>query len=163
MKHKKFLMRIVGVLSYTIIISQATHLLREPITIKEYIEVPKLMIVHAETTEEIEEVQEEYEIVTAIVTAYAPFDNKSGMCNDGDPNKTATGTKPQHGTLAADPKRLPYGTKIDIPNYGTGIVEDTGGLLRADKNNIRIDIFVDTYEEAKAWGKQELEVKIYNN
>ncbi|MDW7670000.1 MAG: hypothetical protein SCJ93_14340, partial [Bacillota bacterium] len=33
--------------------------------------------------------------ITAIVTAYAPFDNQSGMCNDGDPTSTATGTYPK--------------------------------------------------------------------
>jgi len=39
-------------------------------------------------------------------------------------------------------------------------VEDTGGALRNDKDNIRIDIFVDTYEQAINFGKQELVVEI---
>jgi len=98
--------------------------------------------------------------IVAIVTAYAPFDNQSGMCNDGDPTSTSTGTYPKHGTLAADPERLPYGTEIYIPGYGLGIVEDTGGALRNDKENIRIDIFVDTYEQAISFGKQELVVEV---
>jgi 3D (Asp-Asp-Asp) domain-containing protein len=105
-------------------------------------------------------VSDNYTTITAIVTAYAPFDNQSGMCNDGNPNSTATGTKPGPGTLAADPERLPYGTQIYIPGYGLGTVEDTGGALRNDKENIRIDIFVDTYEEAIEWGRQELVVEI---
>jgi len=105
-------------------------------------------------------VSDDYTTITAIVTAYAPFDNKSGMCNDGDPTSTATGTYPKHGTLAADPERLPYGTEIYIPGYGLGTVEDTGGALRNDKENIRIDVFMSSYENAIEWGKQELVVEI---
>ncbi len=98
--------------------------------------------------------------IKAIVTAYAPYDNKSGMCNDGTPDTTATNTKPKFGTLAADPTRIPYGTKLYIPGYGLGIVEDTGSILRNDKNNIRIDVFMETYEEAIKWGKKEIIVYI---
>lgn len=162
---KKKLNGVLGVvilLLYTILVAQIAHALREPEIIKEYIEVEVPVVISRSATRE-ETKERDYKVVTAIVTAYAPYDNKSGMCNDGNPDKTSTGTKPKHGTLAADPKRLPYGTKIEIPNYGTGIVEDTGGLLRADKENIRIDVFVDTYEEAMAWGRQELEVKVYND
>ena len=102
-----------------------------------------------------------YRTVTAVVTAYAPYDNKSGTCNDGDPY-TSTGTMPKHGTMAADPKRVPYGTKVFVPGYGLGQIEDTGGALRKDKKNIRIDIFVKTYKEAIQFGKQTMEIKIYD-
>lgn len=98
--------------------------------------------------------------IKAIVTAYAPYDNKSGMCNDGTPDTTATNTKPKRGTIAADPKRIPYGTKLYIPEYGYGIVEDTGSALRKDKDNIRIDVYMDTYEEAIEWGKKEMIIYI---
>ncbi len=98
--------------------------------------------------------------VTAVVTAYAPFDNQSGMCNDGDPTNTATGTYPDWGTLAADPARVPYGTILYIPGYGMGEAKDTGGALRRDAENIRIDIYVDTYEQARAWGVRELEIVV---
>lgn len=98
--------------------------------------------------------------IKAIVTAYAPYDNKSGICNDGNPNSTSTGTKPKMGTLAADPKRIPYGTRLYIDGYGYGVVEDTGGALRSDKNNIRIDVFMKTYEEAMEWGRKEMIIYI---
>ena len=98
--------------------------------------------------------------IKAIVTAYAPYDNKSGICNDGTPDTTATNTKPEYGTLAADPKRIPYGTRIYVPEYGYGTVEDTGSALRKDKDNIRIDVYMDTYEEAMRWGKKEMIVYI---
>lgn len=105
-------------------------------------------------------ISEPCKAITAIVTAYAPYDNKSGICNDGSPDTTSTGTKPKIGTLAADPKRIPYGTKIYIEGYGYGIVEDTGGALRSDKENIRIDVFMETYEEAINWGKKEMIIYI---
>lgn len=111
-------------------------------------------------TTEVSRGGEKYVPIRAIVTAYAPYDNKSGMCNDGTPDTTATNTKPKRGTIAADPKRMPYGTKLYIPEYGYGIVEDTGSALRKDKYNIRIDVYMDTYEEAIEWGKKEMTIYI---
>ena len=111
-------------------------------------------------TTEVSRDGEKHIPIRAIVTAYAPYDNKSGMCNDGTPDTTATNTKPKRGTIAADPERIPYGTKLYIPEYGYGIVEDTGGALRKDKDNIRIDVYMDTYEEAIEWGKKEMIIYI---
>ena len=111
-------------------------------------------------TTEVSRDGEKYIPIRAIVTAYAPYDNKSGMCNDGTPDTTATNTKPKRGTIAADPKRIPYETKLYIPEYGYGIVEDTGSALREDKDNIRIDVYMDTYEEAIEWGKKEMTIYI---
>ena len=111
-------------------------------------------------TTEVSRDGEKHIPIRAIVTAYAPYDNKSGMCNDGTPDTTATNTKPKRGTIAADPERIPYGTKLYIPEYGYGIVEDTGGALRKDKDNIRIDVYMDTYEEAIEWGKKEMTIYI---
>jgi 3D (Asp-Asp-Asp) domain-containing protein len=128
---------------------------------QEFEELPKPISTYKRNTVS-DLVSNNYTTITAIVTAYAPFDNQSGMCNDGDPTSTATGTYPKHGTLAADPDRLPYGTQIFIPGYGVGTVEDTGGALRADKQNIRIDVFMPDYESAISFGKQELIVEVRN-
>src|SRR5690606_9253596 len=64
--------------------------------------------------EALRQVIEKYSVDTFQVTAYSPYDNVSGMENDGNPNKTATGTKPRPGTIAVDPKVIPYGSKIII-------------------------------------------------
>lgn len=85
--------------------------------------------------------------VLARVTAYAPFDNRSGICNDGDPTNTSTGRKPGREYAAADPQKLPYGTKLEIPGYGTVEIQDTGGALRSYEG-IAIDVYFDSYEEA---------------
>jgi len=99
--------------------------------------------------------------ILAVVTAYSPYNDLNKINSDGSPNTTATGTKPHYGVLATDPKRIKFGTKIFIPGYGEGIVEDTGGMLRNDKVNIRIDVFVQTYKEAIKFGRKEIIVYVY--
>lgn len=67
---------------------------------------------------------------------------------------TATGTKATEGrTIAADPKVLPYGTKVIINDHEY-IVEDCGGAVKGN----RIDLFFDSHSEALQWGVQRLEV-----
>ena len=95
------------------------------------------------------------------VTGYAPFDNGSGICNDGDPTNTSTGTYPQNGTVAVDPNKIPYETELYIPGYGYGIAEDTGGAMRS-YNGYAIDLFFDTYEEAMRWGVQYVDVIVFH-
>ena len=102
-----------------------------------------------------------YRVEKLIVTAYAPYDNKSGICNDGDPNTTATGTKPDWGTVAVNPKRFPYGTEFYIEGYGYGVGLDTGGAMR--RNSDKIDLYMDTYAQAIAWGKREIEVIVFED
>ena len=113
--------------------------------------------------EALRQVTEKYSVDTFQVTAYSPYDNISGMENDGNPNKTATGTKPRPGTIAIDPKVIPYGSKIIIVyEDGTvehGIAEDCGGLI---KGNI-IDVFRHTYKEAVKHGRREATVIWYND
>ena len=113
--------------------------------------------------EALRQVTEKYSVDTFQVTAYSPYDNVSGMENDGNPNKTATGTKPRPGTIAVDPKVIPYGSKIIIVyEDGTmeyGNAEDCGGLI---KGNI-IDVFRHTYKEAVKHGRREATVIWYND
>lgn len=97
-----------------------------------------------------------WEIFDLEVTAYAPFDNQSGICNDGNPNSTATGTRPDWGTVAVNPAVFPYGTEFYIPGYGYGVAEDTGSMVRA--RNDLIDVYMDSYAEAIAWGRVRLPV-----
>ncbi len=115
---------------------------------------------HIET---LRQVTEKYSVDTFQVTAYSPYDNVSGIENDGNPNVTATGTKPRSGTIAVDPKVIPYGSKIIIIyEDGTvehGIAEDCGGLI---KGNI-IDVFRQTYKETVKHGRREATVIWFND
>lgn len=71
-------------------------------------------------------------------------------------NKTSTGVYPQiDRTIATDPNVIPYGSIIYVDGYGAFIAEDTG----ADIKNNRLDIFVDTKEEAIQKGR--VKAKVY--
>ncbi len=45
----------------------------------------------------------------------------------GGDDVTATGRKLTKGVVGIDPKIIPYGTQLFVPNYGVGIAADTGG------------------------------------
>ena len=69
---------------------------------------------------------------------------------------TSRGTVAKHGTIAADLKYFRYGTKLSIPGYGEGVVEDIGGAIKGN----HIDLWFPTHREAKAWGAKWLKVEV---
>lgn len=76
----------------------------------------------------------------------------------GRPKKvgfTATGKRARHGTIAADPKVFPFGTRLEVPGYGVGIVEDVGGSIKGR----HIDVWFPSHGAAKKWGARWLKVK----
>lgn len=86
-------------------------------------------------------------VTTMQATAYHPSDgNGLGI--------TATGTKAGRGTVAVDPRVIPLGTKMYIPNYGEAIAEDTGGAIKGN----RIDLCMETFSECYSFGRQNVEV-----
>lgn len=115
----------------------------------------------AHEIEALRKVTDKYSVGTFQVTAYSPYDNVSGMENDGNPNKTSTGVKPREGTIAVDPKVIPYGSTIVIiyedGSIETGRAEDCGGLI---KGNI-IDVFRQSYRETVKHGRKEATVIWY--
>lgn len=100
--------------------------------------------------------------INAKVTAYAPHDNKSGICalNNNNP-RTSLGQVPNRGIIAVDPQRIPYGSKVFIPDIGIVIAGDTGYNLRK-YNGVAIDVYFNTHEDALKWGVKYLEVKVLN-
>lgn len=70
---------------------------------------------------------------------------------------TSTGQKPVWGTIAVDPKVIPYGTKVYIPQFGrTFIANNTGGAIKGNK----IDIFMNSKKECYNWGRRTIEIQI---
>ncbi len=67
---------------------------------------------------------------------------------------TATGTRAGHGTIAVDPRVIPLGTRVFIPNYGHAVAADTGGAIIGD----RIDLCMETFEECYNFGRRNVEV-----
>ncbi len=99
-------------------------------------------------------------IIKMKATAYYPGKECYGKFADG---KTAIGRDAwKTFGVAADPKLLPYGTKLEIPGVGIRIVDDTGGAMRqsAKKGIYHIDIRMHSYQEAKNFGVKWLNVKI---
>ena len=71
---------------------------------------------------------------------------------------TSTGTVPKVGqTIAVDPKVIPYGTKVYIPELGkVFIAEDCGSAIKGNK----IDIFMGSYNECMDWGVRAITIYI---
>ena len=71
--------------------------------------------------------------------------------------KTATGTVPKWGTIAVDPRVIPYGTKVYIPQFNkTFIAEDCGGAIKGNK----IDIYMNSKQECINWGRRSIDIYI---
>lgn len=72
---------------------------------------------------------------------------------------TSTGQKPVWGTIAVDPKVIPYGTKVYIPQFNrVFIANNTGGAIKGNK----IDIFMNTKKECYNWGRKNIEIHVLN-
>ncbi len=69
---------------------------------------------------------------------------------------TATGIKPQVGIVAVDPKVIPLGTKLYVEGYGQCRAMDVGGKVKGN----RIDVFLDTRDEARRWGVRNVRVYV---
>ncbi len=64
---------------------------------------------------------------------------------------------PNDGTLAADTKHYPFGTRMYIPGYGWGRVEDRGRNIKGPN---RIDLYFNSHDDALQWGRRKVQVTI---
>ena len=86
---------------------------------------------------------------TVEATAYTHTDAGCDMT-------TATGTTVRWGTVAVDPSRIPYGTRMFIIAndgsyvYGIATAEDCGGDIKGD----RMDLYMPTYEQCREFGRR---------
>ena len=70
--------------------------------------------------------------------------------------RTATGTWPSRGTVAADPNVIPLGSVLYVEGYGPAVAADTGGDIKGQ----RVDLYMDSYEEAIQFGRREVQVEV---
>lgn len=69
---------------------------------------------------------------------------------------TSTGTTVHYGTVAVDPRFIPYGTRMLIMShdgeryYGIATAEDCGGAIKRDK----MDLYFPTYQECIEFGRR---------
>lgn len=86
---------------------------------------------------------------TVEATAYTHTDK-------GCDKVTATGTTVRWGTVAVDPTRIPYGTRMFIMAndgsyvYGIATAEDCGGDIKGD----RMDLYMPTYQQCREFGRR---------
>jgi 3D (Asp-Asp-Asp) domain-containing protein len=77
-----------------------------------------------------------------------------------DRGKTKSGIQARSGVVAADPKRLPIGTRMRIVSppavRGVYAVMDTGSEIKGRD----LDIFMMSCRRAKRFGKRVVEVKV---
>jgi len=60
-------------------------------------------------------------------------------------------------TIAADPKILPIGTLLYVPDYGYAVVADTGSKIKGKK----IDLYFETTKQVfQQWGKKKVTVHV---
>lgn len=71
--------------------------------------------------------------------------------------RTATGTRPMQGTVAVDPREIPYGTRMYITSadgsivYGLAVAEDTGGFIYWT-GGATVDLYMYNYSDCVQWG-----------
>jgi 3D (Asp-Asp-Asp) domain-containing protein len=87
--------------------------------------------------------------VTLEVTAY------SWGC--GATGYTSSGQWPFVGGAAADTAQFPYGSHLYIPNWGTVVVNDTGGAIGWG----HIDLMAASCGQAIAWGVRSVTATVY--
>lgn len=71
----------------------------------------------------------------------------------------ASGLGVRKGTIAADPKVLPFGTRVRLdagPYSGEYVVTDSGSAVRGNK----IDVWVPTYSEACRFGRRNIKLTV---
>jgi hypothetical protein len=64
---------------------------------------------------------------------------------------------PRDGTIAADTDYYPFGTRMHVPGWGWGSVEDRGGAIKGPD---RLDLYYRWHWQANGWGRQRVEVTI---
>lgn len=90
------------------------------------------------------------------ITAYssdAISINRPQWLEDG---ATASGLMARRGRVAADWDYFPPGTRLYVPGYGEAVVADRG----SDVQGNHIDLYMDSYDEAKRWGVRNVEVYV---
>ncbi len=61
------------------------------------------------------------------------------------------------GTIAADTRYYKFGTRLYVPGYGYGVIEDRGSAI---KGPTRLDLYYNSHSEARQWGRQHISVTI---
>ena len=86
------------------------------------------------------------------VTAYCGCFECCGKWSDGT---FADGT-PIGGKVVAADISIPFGTILNIPEYGKAIVRDRGGKIKGNK----LDVYFKDHQTARNWGVKEMMIRL---
>jgi 3D (Asp-Asp-Asp) domain-containing protein len=103
---------------------------------------------------EYKEIEKKVEWFYFVATGYSKDDSSQGTTGI-----TATGKVADEGTIAVDPKIIPFGTTVEIKDMGVFIADDRGGKIKGN----RIDIFFDSKEKANDFGKKGVWIRFLDN
>ena len=103
-----------------------------------------------------------WKTIQARVTAYEPSSRSCGKSADGI---TSLGDNAwRMDGCAVDPRAIPYRTMIEVPGLGMREADDTGAAMRRSWDRHRrfhIDIRFPYVNQARQWGVQTLDVRLY--
>lgn len=117
-----------------------------------------------------------YRITSSLEEAFdwSQYPTKKVIATGYTAGKESTGKTPDHpaygitysgvkvkrdlySTIAADLDVFPIGTILFIPDYGYGVVADTGSAIKGNKIDLYFETVQDVYEQ---WGKREVTVYV---
>lgn len=122
-------------------------------------EVVRLALENAAMTERVRELEARADDINKVwvkTTAYSSDEASINVARWREDGMTATSTPARRGIVAADWRVFPPGTQLYIPGYGEAVVEDRGGAVKG----YHLDLYVESYEEARAWGVREVGVYV---
>ncbi len=99
-------------------------------------------------------------VMPMVATAYTAGFESTGK-NPGDPGYgvTASGKHVAHGIVAVDPEVIPLGTKLFVQGYGMSVAADRGSAIVGN----RIDLYHESLDDAKKFGRRTVDVYILEN
>lgn len=103
----------------------------------------------------------QFEKVEVVATGYSADKESTGK-SPGHPEYGITRSgvrvrKDTFSTIAADPAVFPLGTILFIPDYGFGVVADTGSAIKGYKLDLYFHTRAQVYQE---WGKRKVHVYV---
>lgn len=102
-----------------------------------------------------------YPSTTVVATGYTAGPESTGKRKSHpEYGLTKSGVKVRRGTvstIAADPDVFPIGTVLFIPDYGFGVVADTGSAIKGKKIDLYFRTIAEVYDQ---WGKKRTKVFI---
>jgi 3D (Asp-Asp-Asp) domain-containing protein len=105
----------------------------------------------------VEVVEEAPEWQSFEVTAYtAGYESTGKRPGEEGYGITTSGDPVREGITVACPPSMAFGTRLEIEGIGVRVCTDRGGAIKEG----RLDIYIPKLEEAQAFGRQWLRVRI---